>query len=179
MTLGQKVYLKNMKMMITGHRPSKLNNEYNLDGPMSFYLKNEITKLVRFYKPTQIISGMALGVDTLFALIGLNEKIPVLAAIPFVGQERMWPVNSRTTYYEILKDPLTTSHIVCEGGYAAWKMQKRNKFMVDLLGEGDLAIAVWDGTPGGTGNCVKYLNEVGKTVIRIDPNDRKKYWGVV
>ena len=45
-------------------------------------------------------------------------------------------------------------------------MQKRNEYMVDLT---DKVIAVWDGSKGGTGNCVRYAEKCGKEIIRILP----------
>ncbi len=57
---------------------------------------------------------------------------------------------------------------VSEAGYAAWKMQVRNKAMVD---NSDLVIAVYDGSGGGTGNCVAYAQKQGKSIITIDPRE--------
>lgn len=42
----------------------------------------------------------------------------------------------------------------------------REHFNEDLA---DKVIAVWDGTKGGTGNCVKYAEKCGKEIIRIEP----------
>ena len=38
--------------------------------------------------------------------------------------------------------------------------------MVDLA---DKVIAVWDGSKGGTGNCVRYAGKRGKEIIRVVP----------
>lgn len=35
----------------------------------------------------------------------------------------------------------------------------------------DRLIAVWDGSNGGTGNCVKYAKEVGKPIVVINPTE--------
>jgi hypothetical protein len=55
--------------------------------------------------------------------------------------------------------------VVCSpGGYAASKMQIRNERMVDLAltnGPGPanaLVLAMWDGTSGGTKNCLSYAH---------------------
>ena len=55
------------------------------------------------------------------------------------------------------------------GGYAAWKMQKRNQFMVD---HSNLLIAVWDGSSGGTSNCVAYAKKIGLQIVLFNPKDR-------
>ncbi len=45
-------------------------------------------------------------------------------------------------------------------------MQVRNEYMVDRA---DLVLALWNGTPGGTGNCVRYARTRGVPVFVIDP----------
>lgn len=162
-----------MKCMVTGHRPNKLNSEYDYNGPITCFLKNNITRIIREKKPVLAISGMAIGVDTLFAMICLNEGIPLLAAVPFEGQESKWPKKARDLYYKLLNDPLTNVHIVCSGPYLPYKMQLRNIWMADQLVKDDFAIAVFDGSKGGTANCVKYLKSKKKKIIRIDPSIMK------
>ena len=58
--------------------------------------------------------------------------------------------------------------LVSDEEYKPYLMQKRNEYMVD---ETDKLVAVWDGTAGGTGNCVNYARKVGKEIIRIFPNE--------
>jgi len=50
-------------------------------------------------------------------------------------------------------------------------MQARNTWQTD---KADKLLAVFDGSSGGTGNCVKYAKSKGKTIILIDPNGWKK-----
>ena len=45
-------------------------------------------------------------------------------------------------------------------------MDKRNRYMVD---HADVLIAVWDGSPSGTGKTVRYAHQQGKSVITINP----------
>lgn len=64
--------------------------------------------------------------------------------------------------------------IVSYGNYAAWKMQKRNEHMIDRLSNNnDFLIAVWDGSSGGTANCIKYAKNMNKNIIHIDPYNIK------
>jgi uncharacterized phage-like protein YoqJ len=157
-----------MKIAITGHRPNKLGNDYELKSPLIQWIKMEILKILDREKPDELITGMALGIDTLFALIGIERGLKITAAIPCDDQERMWPVASKQMYYMILNNPLVTKVVVSPGPYAAWKMQTRNEWMVDY---GDKLISVWDGTKGGTFNCITYATMRKKEIIRIDPND--------
>jgi len=109
---------------------------------------------------------MALGIDTLFAKIAIRLNWPFIAAIPCIGQEKIWPNKSKDIYREILANPLCTRYLVSETGYNNIVMQKRNKWMVDNC---DLLIAIWDGTSGGTANCVKYAQSIGIDIRIIDP----------
>lgn len=156
-----------MKIALTGHRPNKLGFEYDHNGPMSEYLMKQMQEIMQLYKPAHIITGMALGADTLWALTAIKLGTPFIAAVPFKGQEKAWPLASQQRYREILAKAAEVV-IVCEGGYAPWKMQKRNEWMVDHC---NMLISVWDGTAGGTANCVAYASKVGKLTRNISPKE--------
>jgi len=156
-----------MIIAITGHRPNRLNKEYDGKGPMSLWIKSEINKILEEKSPTKLISGMALGVDQLFAEIAIERDLELLAAIPCRNQEKMWPQKSKDRYDRILAYDKCEKVYVSEK-YSGWAMQKRNEYMVD---RSTLTIAVWDGTFSGTGNAVQYANKINKEIIRIDPQD--------
>jgi uncharacterized phage-like protein YoqJ len=155
-----------MVVSVTGHRPDKLGG-YDFYNPKRSWVRDRLKDELNRLKPSSAICGMALGVDQDFAFVCLELGIPFLAAIPFIGQERIWPKESQDLYSQLLS---RAYHIVVvsEGGYAAWKMQIRNEWMVDNC---DTLIAVWDGTSGGTRNCVKYATKVHKHIVRIDPSN--------
>lgn len=157
-----------MHFALTGHRPNKLNNEYSLDGVVSIQLFEQLQAIIDKHSPTHLISGMALGADMIWAILAIKNNLNLIAAIPFIGQESKWPQTSVDLYNEILAYPKCVKKIVCEGGYAVWKMQKRNEWMVDNC---NMLVAVWDGTDGGTANCVRYAkNKIGdEKIIRIIP----------
>ena len=150
----------------TGHRPNKLGG-YALDNPVRIRVCKRIEEALVELKPEEAISGMALGVDQWAAAICIPFGIPFIAAVPFVGQERVWPSESRAKYAELL-EKASKVEIICDEGYAVWKMQKRNEWMVDRC---HTLIAIWDGTSGGTGNCVEYAKSIGKNIYRIDPRE--------
>jgi uncharacterized phage-like protein YoqJ len=108
---------------------------------------------------------MALGVDQWAANIAYKLGIPFIAAVPFEGQEKAWPEQSQKVF-NILIGKVAEVVIVSPGGYTAYKMQVRNEWMVDRA---DKVIAIWDGTPGGTGNCVNYAKSKNKEIIFINP----------
>jgi len=155
----------------TGHRPHKLNQEYDYDGPCTKYVYKEILRILAEDSPDVCISGMAIGADTLFALAALELEIPLIAALPFIGQENRWPEKSKKIYREILNNPLTTKKVVSEGGYSAHKMHLRDMYMVD---EADKVLAVFNGTKGGTYYTVKYAIKNDVDIIYVDPDAWKE-----
>lgn len=144
----------------TGHRPDKL-------GGYTREAKDKLIKLAQDYlkeaKPDKVISGMALGWDNALGWAAVRLGIPLIAAVPFKGQERMWPQESKDNFEALLYCAEEVVY-VSEGGYAPWKMQVRNKWMVDNC---DVVLAIWNGTDGGTANCVKYAESVGKPIVNL------------
>jgi uncharacterized phage-like protein YoqJ len=156
-----------MIIAFTGHRPDKLGG-YNLPNSTYMYVCQQLDKTLRELKPDKVISGMALGVDQWAAFVAIKLGIPFIAAIPFEGQEKKWPLASQTAYNTLIQKACDIV-VVCEPGYAAYKMQLRNKWMVDQC---DILLGVYDGTTGGTYNCIEYAKLINKQIIIIDP--RKK-----
>lgn len=153
-----------MIVSFTGHRPDKLGG-YNLPNPTYLHVCRQIDKALRELKPEKVISGMALGVDQWAANIAIKLGIPFIAAVPFTGQEKAWPPQSQKVFNNLLSKAAEVV-IVSEGGYSAFKMQIRNQWMVDRA---DLVMAIWDGSKGGTGNCVEYAKSKNKEIFYIDP----------
>lgn len=153
-----------MILTVTGHRPNKIGG-YNPNSPLRIKVRDKIYDFLVEHKPELAITGMALGVDQEFAVICDQLHIPFIAAIPFSGQEKRWPQDSQEHYNDLLT-LADQVEVVCDGGYAAYKMQKRNRWMVDKATD---VLAIWDGTNGGTANCVAYAEAVNKPIHRINP----------
>jgi uncharacterized phage-like protein YoqJ len=144
----------------TGHRPDKLDGY----GVMPFLRLTQLAEAsLRTLAPTKIISGMALGWDQAIASASSHLKIEWIAAIPFKGQELAWPEASQRIYATILKHASQVIY-VCEPGYKASKLQKRNEWMVD---NADAILALWNGSPGGTANCIQYAQSKGKPITNV------------
>ncbi len=150
----------------TGHRPNKFGG-FNEPNPVRDALKASLRETLTYYKTEHpdllCISGMALGFDQWAAEICIELSIPFTAAVPFAGQESKWPASSQGPYRALCSRAFNV-HIVCEGGYAPWKMQRRNEWMID---HADLVIAAWNGTPGGTENAVDYAHSKKKPVYNL------------
>lgn len=160
-----------MIIACTGHRPDKLGGEYNHTGKYSGIILDVMMRYINKLKPEKVISGMALGADSLWIMAAINTNTPFIAAVPFEGQEMKWPMKSQNQYSYWLTKACEIVY-VCEGKYAAWKMQKRNEWMVDNC---DLLLAIWNGSKGGTKSCLDYAASKGMTeengkVIRFDPS---------
>jgi len=153
-----------MIVAFTGHRPNKLGG-FSLPNPIYIKVCQQIESTLKELNPEKVISGMALGVDQWAAFISYKLKIPFIAAVPFINQESKWPTFSQETYNKLIK-LASEKVIVSDGEYSANKMQIRNEWMVDRC---DQLIAIWDGSSGGTGNCVNYAKSKNKSIIYIDP----------
>lgn len=112
---------------------------------------------------------MAIGVDMYAAeiVLGLKASYPGItleSAIPCESQAAKWSEALRDRYFDIAskcdKETLIQTH------YSPDCMDKRNRYMVD---HADVLIAVWDGSPSGTGKTVRYAHQQGKSVTIIDP----------
>lgn len=151
---------------ITGVRPDKCGG-YIL--PNSSYIKicQELEKHFLELKPEKILSGFALGCDLYAANVAFKLDIPVIACVPFIGQESYWTEKQKILYNKMLSKAKYTI-IVSEGGFANYKYQLRNEFIVDNC---DILIATIspNETSGGTFNCVEYNKKVNKPIIYIDP----------
>lgn len=147
----------------TGHRPDKLggysDEAFNKLVEIAEYNLNRIG----LAKDIHVISGMALGWDMALAQAAINLGLPLICAVPFLGQEAIWPKKSQDKFNELLA-LASEVVIVSEGGFSKEKLQIRNVWMVDNC---DLIFAMHDGTIGGTNNCIKYADKVGKRYINL------------
>jgi len=105
---------------------------------------------------------MALGWDTAVAIAALRGGIPLVAAVPFQGQEARWPAAAQKRYRDILAHADRIA-IISPDSYSPQAMHVRNRWMVDRC---DILATLWSGAPGGTAACVAYADSVGRS--RID-----------
>ena len=163
-------------LAVTGHRPQ--NQKITATGevipaklggwatnPVHIKVMQDLKAEFEKRKPDYVITGMALGVDQMAADVCISLGIPFVAAVPFEGQEAIWPGPSKQRYNALIKKAAQVI-TVCTPGFEPWKMHARNKWMVDNCNE---LIAVWDGTPGGTAECVAYAQQIGRVWHHIYP----------
>lgn len=158
-----------MKMCVTGHRPNKLYG-YDLTDDRWIALKEDFKQILIENKCDEAITGMALGVDTIFAYAVLELKedghdIKLHCAVPCRNFSGKWNFYDRVKYRNIIS-LADTVKLVSDEEYKPYLMQKRNEYMVD---HSDKVIAVWDGSKSGTKNCIDYAKKVGKDIIFVQP----------
>lgn len=144
-------------LAVTGHRPNKLGNDYAYTSLLMSKIYKALNLYIDTYQPDFMVSGMALGIDTVFAQIAIKRQIPLVAAIPFDNQPSIWAHSSRIEYYSLLRKAILVVNVSGQIGYENKWMQLRNEWMVDHCNK---LIAVWNRSPGGTANCVKYAQSV-------------------
>ncbi len=155
----------------TGHRPQKLgfSEQSEKCGRLKEKLRETIISLIEQQGVSHFISGMALGVDTICAIIVSELKclyphITLECALPCTTQADRWTASQKETYSKIISqsDKVT----ILSEDYTPYCMQKRNKYMVD---NSDFVLCVWNGSSGGTGSTVKYARKCQKAIYLIDP----------
>lgn len=142
---------------ITGHRRLKHPVE-----DVKSLVRQKLTEI----RPSLVLNGMAIGFDQLVAEVCVELNIPYLAAIPFIGQDKLWPPAIKDRYRELI----TKAHsvkIISSGHYEAWKMHARNKYIVDNSSE--LLCYVEDEAAefGGSVSCMKYAKSKEKNITNI------------
>lgn len=154
-----------MTYAVTGHRPSKIGgySDESDDRLLAFAIKT-LGALPEYPKtPFKVITGMAQGWDQAIARASFALHIPFIAAIPFPNQEALWPPRARERYRDLMKKA-SEAHTISQGVYTAEKMDRRNRWMVDRC---DKLLALWDGSSGGTYNCIKYAEDNDVDVIHL------------
>ena len=160
------------KIAVTGHRPKYLGNEYGLIGPYSNYIRAELQKIIDEHKPTHMISGMALGVDTIWAKLAVENNIPLIAAIPFTEQAKNWSTIDQNNYSHLLTKAQERYIISMTNIFTPDVYHNRDKWMVN---NADLVVAVLlkKKKTSGTAFTARYAESQKVSVIYVDPNGWK------
>lgn len=137
-----------LTLSATGHRPNKLGSS---SPDLSSKLDHFAIRLLQQHTPSLVLSGMALGWDTAIAEAALLLDIPLVCIVPFPQQPSRWPLEAICRWRGILRRARET--IIVSKEYSPRAFQARNEVLVDRA---DILLALWNGTSGGTGNCLQY-----------------------
>ncbi|MPM58748.1 hypothetical protein SDC9_105581 [bioreactor metagenome] len=159
----------------SGHRPAKLSFGYDEEHPDCLRLKIRLLSLIDEMSKkgvTTFLTGMAQGVDIFAAEAVIDirrtypeDKIRLIAVIPYEGQADRWNEKYRERYFNILAksdDVITLQH-----RYTDNCMLERDRYMVDSSA---YLIAVYNGSKGGTKYTIDYAIKKGLDVTIINPN---------
>ena len=166
-----------MRIVITGHRPNKLLGKYNWVHPSNVKIIQWITKQLHIIHRDcdglpEACTGMALGIDQMFAYVCHSLGFNYTTFIPCKNQEKVWPQASQDFYHKTLKNAYRIVY-VHNGPYYSGCMQKRNIAMRDwaLEDKDNVLLAVWNGSSGGTANMIKSCKEKNMSIIYLNPVD--------
>lgn len=153
-----------VKIAMTGHRPEKIKSQA--------YVRHLISDAFMRLQPEVVIQGMAAGVDLWSAKAAKDLGIPFWCIRPWAGHS---PRKADILMYQgALQDAELIHNVSMFDKYPGpYIYQRRNEFMVD---HADLVFAVWDGSKGGTYNCLMYAEKQGKQIYRLDPNTQEFSW---
>lgn len=160
---------------VTAHRPNRLYGyDYYSPGNLAIAtkLREHLLSHLNQGKQVHAISGMALGGDTIYALVVLKLKrqgynITLESAIPCTAHSSQWPKPSQDQWKSIVEQADVVTY-VSKLLYKPYLMQKRNEYMVNQCDE---LIAIFDGTKGGTANCIDYAMKKEKKIMTINPKE--------
>lgn len=175
---------KTIHVALTGHRPNKLGG-YNLEQQGYKALQKDLELFIEELLPEcdAIVghSGMALGADTIWskAILAMKEKFPgrvfLHLEIPMLEQPEAWFKKSDVDFWHQQYDnadghtiygSLANKSDAERKRLASVYLNNRNHGMMDAC---SIALAVWDGTSGGTGNAVKYAKSQKKDLRIVHP----------
>lgn len=141
-------------MVITGHRSEKIADVRRV--------REAVRASLIEARPSIVVCGMANGFDLYAGHEACNLGIDVWAVKPWKGHkprkgdEHLY--NAITMFAAKVVD-VSDSEVYT----GPWLYQKRNEWMVD---QGTHILAYWDGSSGGTKNCLDYNRRKKKLPVR-------------
>lgn len=165
-------------MVGTGHRPDKLGG---YDPRIFQRLVDLAVAIIKRYQPHTVVSGGALGWDQAIAQAAWDTNTPFHLVLPFASFGNNWPYKSQLKL-EKLKDH---AQLVDPGDVvtpldkrqAVGLLHQRNDRLLAYLKDPATGItehgfvaALWNGTPGGTGNTVGKAQRAGLPIVNFYPS---------
>lgn len=165
-----------MKIAVTGHRPTKLGG-YRMPNPVSEAVGSLLVQYFNTTQPEEVITGMALGFDQWVAWICSEMSIPFAAYIPCDNFDSRWPPSAQQEYQFLLTRASRIVQVSPGVRYSPNLMQIRN---IRMVNDGDKLLGLWNGTPGGTANCLQYARSCGKPIdflpLPVEIWDQAREW---
>lgn len=135
------------------------------------YGKEAIRKIIKAISEEKkiectIISGLAIGCDTLAHKHALENKIPTIAILP-CGTENIAPASNRPLAEEIVRsNGCLLSEYPNESGAEKKRYIERDNVLAELC---DIIIVIECGINSGTMHTVRFAEKCGKKIYCVKP----------
>jgi ribonuclease HI len=160
-------------LAVFGHRPPELGG-YG-ENPTAKAVQDRLTEILtakrQLHPDLHVVSGLALGAETLGAEAALDAGVPLVAVQPFPEPDAVWPRASRDRYAR-LRDG-AAARVLLERATpdskpkVAGALARRDGW---LARQADEAVVVWDGRDPALGKLVRTLEDrLGDDVWIVDP----------
>jgi uncharacterized phage-like protein YoqJ len=134
-------------------------------------MQTALDEVASLYPGAIWICGGAIGVDSFAAKYAMNHNIKYQLILPFSPDvmSRYWNDVQKNILKETMAKALSV--MVLRQAYDVTFYQKRNIALVDAA---QVLIAFFDGSSGGTSNCVKYAKTKKGYLIIVYPAPYEK-----
>jgi uncharacterized phage-like protein YoqJ len=155
-----------IRIAVSGHRPKVWNYDPKVNTLLYDVLSERVADIMLTYDVV-MLSGMALGVDTIWARIAKDLDLELHAYVPCKNQESRWFKKDQKTYFELL-DYAKEVIWITDGPYKHGCMQARNQRMCN---DADYSIIVYNGnSKSGTAHYIRCCKGGEKAFEIIDLN---------
>src|ERR1043166_6500505 len=110
-----------------GHKPNEVG-KYDIDtlANLACFAAETISQ----FNPTKLVTGMGLGWQQALALAALELDVPFIAALPFQGQEKVWPDKTQVLY-RMLLEKASSVEVISSGVFSPMKYIECDKWIVN------------------------------------------------
>lgn len=170
-----------LSLGLAGHRPPCLGGygPNRVSAWVESVLREVLADAHARHGVREVLTGMALGFDQIGARVAIELGLPVIAVVPFRGQEARWPSAAQAAYRELLSRAARVVYLAGDlsgapSGAIRHALLHRNRWIVE---RSDVLVACWDGqSGGGTAHAVLIARRAGIPVAVIDPVRRQVFW---
>ncbi len=147
-----------MIVAFSGHRQVKSSSAVRMA------VRDFLISVHNAHRDLMVLSGGAVGFDTIVADCCVELGIPFTLVLPFPPDvmTAKWPRSSRDHLRSLMDEAFDV--VVLSDHFSFAGYQVRNEHMVD---QADLLCAYWDGSRGGTTNTVEYAHRKGVPVKNL------------